>query len=51
MNELEGLILFWQARLDATGYLLEPSVEAHIKNTIRYLEELKKIKGERSYAH
>lgn len=46
MTELEGLILFWKAQLAATGYLLEPAVEAHIKNTLRYLEELQKIKGD-----
>ncbi|MBA7570443.1 hypothetical protein ES708_12193 [subsurface metagenome] len=44
MSELEGLILFWKAQLAATGYLLEPSTEAHIKNTIKHLEELQRIK-------
>lgn len=46
MDDLEGLILFWQAQLAACSYLLEPSVQAHIKNTIKALEELKKLKGE-----
>ena len=47
MEELVGLILFWKAKRDAEGYLMEPAVQAHVKNTIKYLEELRKLKGEK----
>ncbi|MBA7566298.1 hypothetical protein ES708_07989 [subsurface metagenome] len=45
MTELEGLILYWKSLFLATRFLLNPSVETHIENTIKYLEELQKIKG------
>lgn len=44
MTELEGLILYWKSLLQFTGHILEPSVQAHITNTIKHLEELQRIK-------
>jgi len=44
MTELEYLILYWKTLLQTTGYMMEPSPVVQIKNTIKHLEELQKIK-------
>ncbi len=45
MIQLEGCISFWEEKLRNTGYLLDPSSEVLIKETIKYLRELQKVKG------
>lgn len=38
MTELEGLIRYWESLLLSYGALLQPSVQVHIRNTIKYLK-------------
>ena len=40
MTDLEGTILFWESMLAHASCLLEPSVELHIKTTIKALKQL-----------
>lgn len=44
MEQLEGCIKFWESKLE-DKYLLEPSTEVLIKETITYLRELQQIKS------
>jgi len=46
MTDLDFLIRFWKALLETSGFTMSPSVQQEIKQTIKYLEELKKLKGE-----
>lgn len=41
MIQLEGCIEFWEATLKSSAYLLESSTEVLIRETIKYLKELK----------
>ena len=43
-RERQGIIRYWEEKLTGSGYLLGPSVEWIIKQTIKDLEELDKIK-------
>ena len=40
MTELECLICFWESVQNQFFYLMEPSTQAHIHNTIKYLKQL-----------
>ena len=44
MTELEGCIRFWKAKLAQDSYLMEPSATVSIQNTVKYLEELQRLK-------
>jgi len=46
MTDLEFCINFWQTTVDIHSYLIPPSMLVLIKDTIKHLKELKKIKGE-----
>ena len=46
MTALERCINFWQTTVDVQGYLVSPAMLVIVKDTIKHLEELKKIKGE-----
>lgn len=46
MTELDFLIRFWKAQLETSGFAMSPSVQHEVKQTIKYLEELRKLKGE-----
>ena len=43
MNELEGLIRYWEAKLRDLKAYISPAEAALIENTVRKLQELKKI--------
>ena len=43
MTELEGLIRYWEAKLEDMRAYLSPEAAALIENTVRKLQELKKI--------
>ncbi|MBA7507429.1 hypothetical protein ES706_06148 [subsurface metagenome] len=43
MTELEGLIRYWEDKLKSMRAYLSPAETALIENTIRKLQELKKI--------
>ncbi|MBA7696706.1 hypothetical protein ES703_105357 [subsurface metagenome] len=45
MPELDNLIRFYKTVLSGSGYLLSPSVRSLTEQTIKALEELKKLKG------
>jgi hypothetical protein len=44
--ELDALIQFWQTIVTIQGYLISPSMQVIVTDTIKALEELKKLKGE-----
>lgn len=46
MTELEGCIQFWESKLKHDRYLMEPSVIVGIQNTVKYLEELQRLREE-----
>lgn len=48
-TELEGLIEFWNSHFLLTKGFVSPSMETLIKQTIKYLEELKKLKRRNLY--
>ena len=43
MNELEGCIRFWEAKLKDQG-LFDPSTQGVMKSTVKYLKELQEAK-------
>ncbi len=43
MTKIDGCIRHWEYILEYTGYLLSPSTEVIIINTITFLKELKDI--------
>ncbi len=43
MTKIDGCIRHWEYILKYTGYLLSPSTEVIIINTITFLKELKDI--------
>ncbi|MBA7710186.1 hypothetical protein ES703_119119 [subsurface metagenome] len=45
MTELEGLILYWRDRLPEPPPITSQDWKETIRATIKYLEELQKIKG------
>ena len=49
-TELEGLIHFWKEHLFHNQHIMTPSIIWQVEQTIKGLEELKKLKEVNSYA-
>jgi len=45
MKQLKGCINFWESKLHHDKYLLEPSTEELIRETVSFLRELEQIKS------
>jgi len=45
MTDLDELIMYWRMVLVTSGHLMQTSAIARVDNTIKALEELKKLKG------
>lgn len=41
MEQLDGCIRFWEAKLKTDTYLIAPATEVLIKETVMFLQELK----------
>jgi len=44
MTQLEGCIRFWRAKLAKEAYLIDTSTVTLVESTIKYLEELQRLK-------
>lgn len=46
MTDLEMLIHYYEVLVEVSAYRLEPGALSQVKQTIKFLKELKELKGE-----